>query len=58
LYGEGAAPATEPGVRESRWLLAGPAALALGAIALGVVIPGPLQDLLARAASALGGSAP
>jgi hydrogenase-4 component F len=56
LYGDAPAPAAP--VRESRWLLAGPAVLALGALALGVAIPGPLQDLLSRAASALGGSAP
>jgi hydrogenase-4 component F len=56
LYGSG--PAAAPPVRESRWLLAGPAALALGALVLGVAIPGPLQDLLSRAAGALGGSAP
>lgn len=43
---------------ESAWLLVGPTVLAFGAIALGVVIPGPLQDLLSRAATALGGSTP
>jgi hydrogenase-4 component F len=56
LYGP--TPAPGPPVRESRWLLFGPAALALGVLALGVAIPGPLQDLLAHAASALGGAAP
>jgi len=44
--------------RESWWLIAGPAALALAALVLGVSIPGPLQDLLARASTALGGAVP
>jgi hydrogenase-4 component F len=44
--------------RESAWLLVGPAALAIGALILGVIIPGPLQELLSRAATALGGSVP
>lgn len=56
LYGT--APSAPRVGRESVWLLAGPATLALGALALGVMIPGPLQDLLARAAVALGGAAP
>jgi hydrogenase-4 component F len=56
LYGTASTP---PRVsRESVWLLAGPATLALGALALGVVIPGPLHELLSRAAVALGGAAP
>jgi hydrogenase-4 component F len=56
LYGTAA---TAPRVaRESVWLLAGPATLALGALALGVMIPGPLHELLSRAAVALGGAAP
>jgi len=56
LYG----PASSPGprARESAWLVAGPAALVVAALALGIAIPGPLQQLLARAATALGGSAP
>jgi len=45
-------------VRESPWLVAGPAALAAMVLMLGVFIPGPLQEVLARAAVALGGSAP
>lgn len=51
--GSGAPPA-----RESWWLLAGPVALATAVLMLGVYIPGPLQNMLARAATALGGSAP
>lgn len=56
LYGPG-----QPGERrerESWWLIAGPAALALAALVLGVSIPGPLQNLLARASTALGGAVP
>lgn len=56
LYGPGRAEASP--VRESGWLIAGPAALALAALALGLTIPGPLQDLLARASTALGGAVP
>ncbi len=56
LYGPNPAPA--PAARESRWLLCGPAVLALGALVLGVAIPGPLQHLLSQAAGALGGSTP
>jgi hydrogenase-4 component F len=56
LYG--ANPASAPPVREDRWLLVGPGALALGALVLGVAIPGPLQHLLSQAAGALGGSTP
>jgi hydrogenase-4 component F len=44
--------------RESWWLVAGPVALGVGVLALGIAIPGPLQALLARAAAALGGGAP
>jgi len=43
---------------ESGWLVAGPVALGLGVLALGLVIPRPLQALLSLAASALGGAAP
>ncbi len=50
-------PGTAP-VRESPWLVAGPVALAAAVLMLGVYIPGPLHDVLARAAVALGGSAP
>ncbi|PYO86554.1 MAG: hydrogenase, partial [Gemmatimonadetes bacterium] len=45
-------------VRESRWLVAGPAALAAIVLMLGFYIPGPLRDVLTLAARALGGTAP
>jgi hydrogenase-4 component F len=45
-------------VRESPWLLAGPVALAATVLLLGVYIPGPLHDVLAGAAVALGGKGP
>ena len=45
-------------VRESAWLVAAPAALAATVLMLGVFIPGPLQQLLLRAATSLGGAAP
>lgn len=45
-------------VRESWWLVAGPIALAAMVLLLGVYIPAPLRELLARAATSLGGSAP
>ncbi len=45
-------------VRESPWLVMGPVALAAIVLMLGVYIPGPLQDILGRAAAALGGTAP
>jgi formate hydrogenlyase subunit 3/multisubunit Na+/H+ antiporter MnhD subunit len=50
-------PGTVP-VRESSWLVAGPLALAAVVLMLGVYIPGPLHDVLARGAAALGGTAP
>ena len=50
-------PGTVP-VRESPWLLAGPVALAATVLLLGVYIPGPLHDVLAGAAVALGGKGP
>jgi hydrogenase-4 component F len=53
LYGERASPSPTRPVHEGPWLLIGPATLAFGALVLGVVIPGPLQDLLTRAAAAL-----
>jgi hydrogenase-4 component F len=56
LYGPGSI--SGPGARESAWLVAGPAALVVIALVLGIAIPGPLQELLARSATALGGSAP
>jgi hydrogenase-4 component F len=52
-------PSAPPGpVRESPWLVAGPAALAAIVLSLGVYIPGPLHDILTRAAVALGGRGP
>jgi hydrogenase-4 component F len=51
----------EPGrvaVRESAWLVAGPMVLAATVLMLGVYVPGPLHEVLARAARALGGTAP
>jgi hydrogenase-4 component F len=54
VYAPGPA-ATEP---ESRWLVAGPAALALAVLVLGVFIPAPLFRALADGARALGGWAP
>jgi hydrogenase-4 component F len=45
-------------VRETVALVAGPAALAIVVLALGVYIPGPLADALTHAATALGGHAP
>jgi hypothetical protein len=52
-----AAPGATP-IQESRWLVAGPIALAVAVLMLGLYIPAPLRDVLARAATALGGSAP
>jgi hydrogenase-4 component F len=43
---------------ESAWLLAGPTALAVGALALGLYLPAPLGAVLQHAAAALGGHAP
>ncbi|HET9708009.1 MAG TPA: proton-conducting transporter membrane subunit [Gemmatimonadales bacterium] len=51
-------PGQQPRVRESGWVVVGPAVLAAGVLLLGVAIPDPLQDALARAATALGGAAP
>jgi hydrogenase-4 component F len=56
LYGT--PPASARSTREGAWLLAGPAVLAMGALLLGLVIPAPLQELLSRAATTLGGTAP
>jgi hydrogenase-4 component F len=50
-------PGTVP-VRQHPWLVAGPIALAAVVLMLGVYIPGPLHDVLTRAAVALGGAAP
>jgi len=61
VFGEPPAPRRDPGaaaVRESRWLVAGPVALAAIVLMLGFYIPGPLRDVLTRAAMALGGTAP
>lgn len=43
---------------ERRWLIVAPAAFACIVLVLGVYIPPPLADALARAAAALGGRAP
>jgi hypothetical protein len=45
-------------VRENGWQIVGPLALAAAVLVLGVYIPADLRDALARAAEALGGSAP
>jgi hydrogenase-4 component F len=50
-------PALSP-VRESLWLVAGPAAMAALVLALGLYIPRSLHDVLVLAAVALGGSSP
>jgi hydrogenase-4 component F len=56
--GEGEpAPVAAP-MRESLWLVMGPIALAAIVLMLGVYIPGPLHDVLSRAAVALGGTTP
>jgi hydrogenase-4 component F len=57
LSSAGRAPGALP-ARESPWLVAGPVALAAIVLMLGVYIPGPLHDVLTRAAVALGGSGP
>lgn len=44
--------------RERAWLVAAPAVLATLVLMLGVFIPPPLADVLARAAASLGGRAP
>jgi formate hydrogenlyase subunit 3/multisubunit Na+/H+ antiporter MnhD subunit len=44
--------------RESVWLIAGPIGLAAAVLILGVYIPPVLRDVLARAATALGGTVP
>ena len=51
-------PTPVAAVRESPWLIVGPLTLAGLVLALGLFIPAPLHDVLARAAVALGGSAP
>ena len=54
----GEPPAGAVPVRESPWLVAGPMVLAATVLMLGVYIPGPLHDVLTRAAVALGGRGP
>lgn len=44
--------------RESGWLVAGPLALALGVLLLGLYLPAPLREVLGQAATTLGGRAP
>ncbi len=56
--GLGEPPAHTVPVRQSGWLLVGPIALAVLVLMLGVYLPGPVNDALARAARALGGAAP
>jgi hydrogenase-4 component F len=53
-----AAARTSGPVKESGWLVVGPVVLAAIVLMLGVYIPGPLQDMLTRAAVALGGRGP
>jgi hydrogenase-4 component F len=40
------------------WLVAGPMALALGVLLLGLYLPAPLGEALRHAAASLGGNAP
>jgi hydrogenase-4 component F len=47
-----------PKERESGWLVVGPLALAAGVLLLGLYLPVPLRDVLAQAATSLGGRAP
>jgi hydrogenase-4 component F len=47
-----------PKERESGWLVVGPLALAVGVLLLGLYLPVPLRDVLAQAATSLGGRAP
>src|ERR1700720_1821745 len=54
----GAAPAGTAAAAESRWLVASPLALAALVLMLGFYIPGPLREVLAGAAAALGGGVP
>jgi hydrogenase-4 component F len=55
-YGE--ADAALPNAWESGWLRGGPLALAAAVLLLGLYVPGPLHDVLAQAATSLGGVAP
>jgi len=56
VYGD-ADPAL-PKARESGWLVGGPLVLAAGVLLLGLYIPAGLHDVIARAATSLGGGAP
>ena len=56
VYGE--APANAEPVRESFSLIAGPVALGLLVLMLGVYLPAPFRVLLGEAARALGGTSP
>jgi hydrogenase-4 component F len=56
LYGEPVGPA--PGPREGSLRLSGPILLALVVLLLGVYLPLPLRDVLARASRSLGGAVP
>jgi hydrogenase-4 component F len=47
-----------PKARESGWLVGGPLALAAAVLLLGLYIPAGLHDVIARAATSLGGGAP
>lgn len=59
VYGEPAPAGESDRLRGERpWLLAGPLTLAALLLMLGLYIPVPLREALARAATALGGSAP
>jgi len=54
----GPSPGAAEAARESPWLVAGPIALALAVLLLGVYLPSALVDALGAAAGALGGRAP
>jgi hydrogenase-4 component F len=56
LYGEPVGQA--PGPREGSLRLSGPILLALVVLLLGVYLPLPLRDVLARASRSLGGAVP
>jgi hydrogenase-4 component F len=56
LYGEPAVEGGEP--REGTLRLAGPVLLAVVVLLLGVYLPTPLREVVARAALSLGGAVP
>ncbi len=58
VYGAPRPPAPVMVAPEGGWMLAGPVILALGSLALGLVLPGPLHRMLVQAATALGGVGP